>query len=163
MPVLLRNYSVSGAPDAGAYRLSVKQEMNGKGSTFLSMQVKSGDVLEVSAPRGSFTLQPGEVPVVLLSAGIGATPVLAMLHDLAASRSPREVWWLYGARNAAEHPFAREARDLAAPHPRARSFVAYSRPAPQDRLGEDYDAPGRLSAPIQNSVRRESRTLGRIV
>ena len=147
-PVLLRNYSMSSAPDAGTYRVSVKQEVNGKGSTFLSTQVKSGDVLEVSAPRGSFTLQPGEGPVVLLSAGIGATPVLAMLHDLAASRSPREVSWLYGARNAAEHPFAREARDLAAALPRVRSFVAYSRPAPQDRLGEDYDAPGRLSLKV---------------
>ena len=148
MPVLLRNYSMSGAPDAGTYRVSVKQQVNGRGSTFLSTRVKRGDVLEVSAPRGSFTLQPGEGPVVLLSAGIGATPVLAMLHDLAASRSPRDVWWLYGARNAAEHPFAREARDLAAALPRVRSFVAYSRPAPQDRLGKDYDVPGRLSLKV---------------
>ena len=117
MPPLLRNYSISGAPDAGTYRVSVKQEVNGKGSTFLDTQVKSGDLLEVSAPRGSFTLQPGDGPVVLLSAGIGATPVLAMLHALAASRSPREVWWLYGAQNAAEHPFAREVRDLVAVAP----------------------------------------------
>jgi ferredoxin-NADP reductase/MOSC domain-containing protein YiiM/ferredoxin len=144
-PALLRNYSISGAPDAGAYRVSVKLEVNGKGSSFLHTRVKSGDVLDVSAPRGGFTLQPGEGPVVLLSAGIGVTPVLAMLHALAAGRSPREVWWLYGARNAAEHPFAREVRDLAAALPRARSFVAYSRPAPGDRLGEHYDAPGRLS------------------
>jgi ferredoxin-NADP reductase/MOSC domain-containing protein YiiM len=148
MPPLLRNYSISGASDAGTYRVSVKQEANGKGSTFLNTQIKSGDVLEVSAPRGSFTLQPGEGPVVLLSAGIGATPVLAMLHALAASRSTREVWWLYGTRDAAEHPFAREARDLAASLPNVRSFVAYSKPAPGDRLGDDYDAPGRLSLEV---------------
>jgi ferredoxin-NADP reductase/MOSC domain-containing protein YiiM len=147
-PALLRNYSISGAPDAGTYRVSVKQEVNGKGSSFLHTQVESGDVLEVSAPRGSFTLQSGEGPVVLLSAGIGATPVLAMLHALAASRSPREVWWLYGARNAADHPFAREARDLAAALPRVRSFITYSKPAPGDRLGDDYDAPGRLSLEV---------------
>jgi ferredoxin-NADP reductase len=153
MPAFLRNYSMSGAPDAGAYRVSVKQEVNGKGSTFLSTRVKSGDVLEVSAPRGSFILQPGEGPVVLMSAGIGATPVLAMLHDLAASRSQREVWWLYGARNAAEHPFAREARDLAAALPRVRTFVVYSRPAPQDRLGKDYDALGRLSLKVLQELR----------
>jgi ferredoxin-NADP reductase len=153
MPAFLRNYSMSGAPDAGNYRVSVKQEVNGKGSTFLSTRVKSGDVLEVSAPRGSFTLQPGEGPVVLMRAGIGATPVLAMLHDLAASRSQREVWWLYGARNAAEHPFAREARDLAAALPRVRTFVVYSRPAPQDRLGKDYDAPGRLSLKLLQELR----------
>jgi len=148
MPVLLRNYSMSGAPDAGIYRVTVKQEVNGKGSAHLHTQVKRGDVLEVSAPRGSFTLQPGEGPVVLLSAGIGATPLLAMLHALAASRSPREVWWLYGAREASEHPFAREVRELAAALPRVRVFVAYSRAVPGDRLGEDYDAPGRLSLAV---------------
>jgi ferredoxin-NADP reductase/MOSC domain-containing protein YiiM/ferredoxin len=148
MPSLLRNYSISSGPDAGTYRISVKQESNGKGSTFLDTQVKTGDALEVSAPRGSFTLQPGEGPVVLLSAGIGATPVLAMLYALAASRSAREVWWLYGAQNAAEHPFAREARDLVASLPRARSFIAYSNPAAGDRLGNDYDAPGRLSLEV---------------
>jgi ferredoxin-NADP reductase len=148
MPVLLRNYSISGAPDAGTYRVSIKHEVNGKGSTFLHTEVKSGDVLQVSAPRGSFTLRPGEEPVVLLSAGIGATPVLAMLHALAARRSPRQVWWLYGTRNSAEHPFAREARDLAAALPRVRSFVGYSRPSPGDRLGEQYDAPGRLSLAV---------------
>ena len=145
MPALLRNYSMSGASDAGAYRISVKQEGNGKGSTFLHTHVKTGDVLEVSAPRGNFTLKPGQGPVVLLSAGIGATPVLAMLHALSASRSTRAVWWLYGARNAAEHPFAREARALIAALPNVRSFLAYSKPAPGDRLGVDYDAPGRLS------------------
>jgi ferredoxin-NADP reductase len=158
MPILLRNYSMSGAPNAGTYRVSVKQEVNGKGSTFLHTQVKSGDVLEVSAPRGTFTLQPGEGPVVLLSAGIGATPVLAMLHALAASRSPREVWWLYGARNAAEHPFAREVRDLAAALPHVRSFIAYSKPAQGDRLGVDYDVPGHLSLEVlqQLGVPREA-------
>jgi ferredoxin-NADP reductase/MOSC domain-containing protein YiiM/ferredoxin len=148
MPPLLRNYSISGAPDVGTYRISVKQEVHGEGSTFLHAQLKSGDVLEVSAPRGNFTLQGGEGPVVLLSAGIGATPVLAMLHALAASRSAREVWWLYGARNAAEHPFAREARDLAAALTHSRSFIAYSKPAPGDRLGDDYDASGRLSLEV---------------
>ena len=147
-PSLLRNYSISSAPESGTYRISVKQEAKGKGSTFLDTQVKKGDLLEVAAPRGSFTLQPGEGPVVLLSAGIGATPVLAMLHALAASRSAREVWWLYGAQSAAEHPFAREARELMASVPRARSFVAYSNPAPGDRLGDDYDAPGRLSLDV---------------
>jgi ferredoxin-NADP reductase/ferredoxin len=148
MPGFMRNYSISSAPDAGTYRISVKQEANGKGSTFLDTQVKSGDLLEVSAPRGSFTLQPGEGPVVLLSAGIGATPVLAMLHALAASRSTREAWWLHGAQNAAEHSFAHEVRDLVASLPRARSFVAYSNPAAGDRLGGDYDAPGRLSLDV---------------
>jgi ferredoxin-NADP reductase len=158
LPPILRNYSISGAPDTGTYRISVKQEVPGQGSTFLHAQLKVGDVLDVSAPRGSFTLQQGEGPVVLLSAGIGATPVLAMLHALAASRSGREVWWLYGARTAADHPFAREARDLAAALAHGRTFIAYSKPAPSDRLGDDYDVPGRLSLDVlrQLGVPREA-------
>ena len=145
MPPVLRNYSMSGAPAAGSYRVSVKREADGKGSTFLHTRIHPGDVLEVSAPRGSFILQPGDEPVVLMSAGIGATPVMAMLHALAASRSPREVWWLHGARDASLHPFAREARDLVAALPRGRMFVAYSNPGPDDRMGRDYDAVGRLT------------------
>ncbi|MBV9238888.1 MAG: MOSC domain-containing protein [Xanthobacteraceae bacterium] len=158
IPALLRNYSISGAPDTGTYRISVKQEVHGQGSTFLHAQLKVGDVLDVSAPRGSFTLQQGEGPVVLLSAGIGATPVLAMLHALAASRSVREVWWLYGARTAAEHPFAHEARNLAAALAHCRSVIAYSKPGPGDRLGDDYDVAGRLSLDMlrQLGVPREA-------
>jgi len=96
----------------------------------------------VSAPRGTFTLRAGDGPVVLLSAGVGATPVLAMLHALAAEGSPREIWWLYGARTGAEHPFAEESRALVRALPHAHAVVRYSRPGPGDRLGADFDAAG---------------------
>ena len=59
----------------------------------------------MTAPRGNFTLRAGDGPVAFLSAGIGVTPVLAMLHALAAAKSPRQVWWLHGVRNRGEHPF----------------------------------------------------------
>ena len=111
-PVLLRNYSLSDLPSADHYRVSIKLEPNGAASTYLHHQVKVGDLLDVAAPRGNFTLQPGDKPVVLLSAGVGATPVLAMLHSLGAEISPREVWWLFGARNGEDHPFAEESRNL---------------------------------------------------
>lgn len=146
LPPILRNYSMSGTPGAGAYRVSVKHEMNGEASTFLHHHVNVGDSLDISAPRGSFTLQPGVGPVVLLSAGIGATPVLAMLHALVSAISPREVWWLYGARNGVEHPFAQETRGLLRALPHSRGYIAYSRPNPEDRLGEDYDDRGHLNA-----------------
>lgn len=147
-PPILRNYSMSGAPDAGVYRVSVKHETNGAASTFLHSHVAVGDTLDASAPRGSFTLEPGAEPVVLLSAGIGATPVLAMLHALASTAASREVWWLYGARNGKEHPFAQEARGLVKALAHCRSYVAYTRHNPTDRLGEDYDGDGRLSVPL---------------
>jgi ferredoxin-NADP reductase len=141
---LLRNYSLSGPQNADCYRVSIKREANGAASTYVHTQVQLDDVLEVSAPRGSFTLLPGDGPVVLLSAGVGATPVLAMLHRLAAESSQREVWWLYGARNSDDHPFERESRDLLRSLTHGRSHIRYSRPLAADRLGTDFDAPGHL-------------------
>ena len=145
LPPILRTYSMSGAPGANAYRVSIKHDTNGVASTFLRDHIAVGDCLDVSAPRGTFTLRPGDGPVVLLSAGIGATPMLAMLHALVSAASPREVWWLYGTRNRNDHPFVRESRGLLKTLGRSRSYVVYSRPSPEDRLGEDYDGPGHLS------------------
>jgi ferredoxin-NADP reductase len=87
-------------------------------------------VVDASAARGAFTLRPGDTPVVLLSAGIGATPVLAMLHALAAEASPREVWWIHGARDRREHAFAAETRTLLKALARGHSHVRYSSPRP---------------------------------
>src|SRR5439155_20604688 len=86
-PPVLRSYSLSDLPGADHFRISVKGESNGLGSSFLCNRARAGDLLDVSAPRGSFTLRPSDTPVVLLSAGVGATPVLSMLHALAAERS----------------------------------------------------------------------------
>jgi ferredoxin-NADP reductase len=68
--------------------------------------------------------------VVLLGAGVGATPVLAMLHALNSENSPRAVWWQFGARNRDDHPFAEESRKLIEALPGARSYIRYSRPGP---------------------------------
>jgi ferredoxin-NADP reductase len=81
-------------------------EAGGAASAYLHERVGVDDVLDVSAPRGAFTLEPGNRPAVLLSGGVGATPVLAMLHTPAAEHSRREVWWLFAARTRDEHPFA---------------------------------------------------------
>jgi ferredoxin-NADP reductase/MOSC domain-containing protein YiiM len=145
---ILRSYSMSGTESAGTYRISVKRA-DGAGSQYLDDHVQAGAVLQVSAPRGSFTLAPGDRPVVFLSAGIGATPVLAMLHSLAADEgnSTREIWWCYGARNGKEHPFAEEVRGLLGRLPNSHSFVAYSKPGDGDQPGKDFDASGHLSLP----------------
>ena len=145
---LLRSYSLSGAPDAGSYRISVKREAHGVGSQFIHTRVRPGDLLEAAAPRGTFVLQPGDRPVLLVSAGVGATPVLAMLHALAAGASNRDVWWLHGARNRAEEPFAEESRSLLAALARGHRYVCYSRPAPGEVPGRDYQTAGRLSASV---------------
>jgi len=147
-PPLIRNYSLSGQPGAPLYRISVKREPGGAGSGYIHTRVQVGDRIECAAPRGTFILDSGAAPVVLLSAGIGATPMLAMLHALAGAHSTRPVWWLHGARNAAEHSFALESRALLAQLTNARSHVCYSRPAAGDQLGRDYTSVGRLSADL---------------
>ena len=150
---LLRSYSLSGPLSTERYRISVKIESNGAAGTYLQEHVRLGDVLDVSSPRGSFILQGGEWPVVLLSAGIGATPVLAMLHALAAVRSTREILWLHAARDRQHHPFAAEVRRLMLALTHCRSFVCYSRPDSRDKMGEDFDGSGHLSPAVFNEVR----------
>ena len=143
-PALMRSYSLSGEPGAPYYRVSIKREAHGAGGAYIQEILQAGDIIPTSAARGSFTLHPGDTPVVLLSAGIGVTPVLAMLHALADEASPRDVWWLYGTRNGREHPFAEEARRLLTALPRRHSHIRYSAPDAEDRLTIDFDASGRL-------------------
>ncbi len=145
---LLRSYSLSGAPGASSYRISVKREPHGAGSRFMHTRVRAGDLLEVAAPRGTFTLQPGEAPVLLISAGVGATPVLAMLHALAATGSGRDIWWLHGARSRSEEPFAAESRSLLAALTSGHRHICYSRPGSGDVKGRDYQTSGRLSPAV---------------
>ncbi len=134
-PVPVRNYSLSSAPDVGTYRISVKQEPHGIASGYLNRDLRPGMILDVAAPRGDFVLDDGTGPVLLISAGIGVTPVLSMLHQLAASRSEREICWLYGARGPDEHPFAAEAHALLASLPRASEHVFYSAAISSERRG----------------------------
>jgi ferredoxin-NADP reductase/MOSC domain-containing protein YiiM len=147
-PPLLRSYSLSGPPGAPAYRVSVKREPHGAGSQFIHSRVRTGDVLEAAAPRGTFTLRPGAEPVLLISAGVGATPVLAMLHALAAAKSGRDIWWLHGARNRAEEPFAAESRSLLTTLASGHRHICYSHPGPDDVQGRDYQITGRLSPAV---------------
>jgi ferredoxin-NADP reductase len=147
-PVLMRSYSLSGAPSAEHYRVSVKRESHGAAGAYVADKLQAGDVVDTSAARGSFTLRPGDTPVVLLSAGIGVTPVLAMLHALAAEASTREIWWLFGTRNRREHPFAEETRSLLEALAHGHSHIRYSAPDPEDRPGVDFDAPGRLNMQV---------------
>lgn len=144
-PPLFRSYSLSGPLSTDHYRIGVKIEPNGAAGTWLLEHVRVGDALDVSSPRGSFILQSGERPVVLLSAGIGVTPVLAMLHALSEHHSSREVLWMHAARDGQHHPFAAEVHHLMLKLAHARSYVCYSRPGSHDKMGKDFDAAGHLS------------------
>jgi ferredoxin-NADP reductase/MOSC domain-containing protein YiiM/ferredoxin len=145
---LLRNYSLSGPPGADYYRISVKREAEGAASGYLCTRLSVGDQLDVAAPRGTFILDGSDAPVLLVSAGIGATPVLAMLQALVQQRSDRAVWWLHGARNGDEHSFATEVQGLLSSLGNERSYVYYSRPGPNDVKGQDYDGTGHLTGTV---------------
>ena len=125
-PAPLRSYSLSGDPGAGHYRISVKREDHGVVSRWLHAHIRAGSVVEAAAPRGEFYLAEDSSPVVLLSAGIGATPVLAMAHALAAAHSRRQIWWLHTTRNAESHAFAAEVRTLIESLPDAQQHVFYT-------------------------------------
>ena len=145
---MLRNYSLSGPPDAGYYRIAVKREPKGAASGYLHTRLAVGDELDVAAPRGTFILDTSHAPVLLISAGIGATPVLAMLEALAGEHADREIWWLHGARSRRDHAFAAESRALLASLPNVSVHVCFSRPGPDDVAGRDFDSAGRLTASL---------------
>ena len=149
---LLRSYSLSGPPGANAYRVSVKREPHGAGSQFIHARLRAGDLVETAAPRGTFLLGSGTAPVLLISAGVGATPVLAMLHALAAARSGRDIWWLHGARSRVEEPFAAESRSLVESLPHGHRHICFSRPDPGDVEGRDYQTAGRLSPAVLSTL-----------
>ncbi|WP_328615357.1 MOSC and FAD-binding oxidoreductase domain-containing protein [Amycolatopsis sp. NBC_00355] len=129
-PAPVRSYSLSAMPSDSEYRISVKRETPGAVSGFLHTRLAAGAILPVAAPRGDFVLADDDSPVLLISAGIGVTPVLAMLHALAAAGSTRDIRWLHTTHSAAEHAFAGEARKLLAGLPHAREYVRYTADTP---------------------------------
>jgi ferredoxin-NADP reductase/MOSC domain-containing protein YiiM len=152
-PPPVRSYSLSSAPRGQPYRISVKHAPKGVVSGYLTTKLTAGSDLEAAAPRGDFVLdEDDDSPVLLLSAGIGVTPVMAMLHQLAATHSQREVWWLHGARGPHEHPLAKEARLLLHSLPHVCEHVFYSSATPAERF--------RMQAAIGHLDKRSLTALG---
>ncbi len=148
-----RTYSLSNGPGLGLYRISVKREPHGLVSRFLHDQLAPGGVINSRTPAGDFVLPPGDRPIVLISAGIGVTPMQSMLHELTARESDRPVVFIHGARHGGQHAFAEEVRMIARKHTNVRTLVAYSQPRASDVMGEHFDIEGRLnSATIDAAV-----------
>ncbi len=137
---------MSGPPGAGTYRVSVKRS-TGVGSRYFHDSIRAGDLLQVSAPRGSFTLASRRQSPLSCSVRVSGRRRFSrcFIRLRHATDSSREVWWCYGARNGREHPFAAEARALLKGLPHSHAFVAYSKPEDADRYGQDYDASGHLN------------------
>ncbi len=143
-----RTYSLSGAPDNDRYRISVKREPRGAASRQLHDRLEPGAIMDARKPAGEFLLPCSGCPIVLVSAGVGVTPMVSMLNALAVEDNERPVWFVHGARDGDHHPLADEVRRLAAMRPGIHVHVAYSRPRPSDTAGFDYDSEGRADGAL---------------
>jgi hypothetical protein len=143
-----RTYSLSSAPGVDRYRISVKREVKGLASRHLHDNVEPGAFIETRPPAGDFMMTCNICPLVLVSAGVGVTPMMSILHAVAAESSDRRVWFVHGARDGRHHPLADEVRGLVANRPNIDLHVAYSRPSPEDEIGSDYDSEGRVNGAL---------------
>lgn len=141
-----RSYSLSAAPNGKTYRLTIKREDQGLVSRILHDALRPGDTFEARNPSGDFVLPCEECPLVLASAGVGLTPMIAMLEQVATETGQRPAWFIHGARNGATHAMRRGVDDIVDAHPHIRKQVFYSQPNADDRHGVDYDHRGRVSA-----------------
>jgi uncharacterized protein len=136
-----RTYSLSGSPAFEHYRISVKRINDGIASRRLHDAVVPGAVISARRPAGDFVIGCSSRPVVLLSAGVGITPMVSMLHALAVEAGERPVWFVHQAHDGRHHAFAREVRETAAKRTNIRVHVAYSRPLAGD---SGHDSEGRI-------------------
>lgn len=150
----VRNYTISNAPRPETFRISVRRELRpgsppGLVSNYVHDHVAVGDILEARAPRGAFVLDTQSPRVaVMLSAGVGITPMIAMLEEIAARalrhRERRRVFFVHGALDGATHAFKRRVREIAAALDDVEVHHCYERPRNEDRLGVDYHSEGRV-------------------
>ncbi len=153
-----RTYSLSERPNPDFYRLTIKREAApvdrpdlppGLSSSHFHDHVEPGTKLRVKAPRGKFHLDPkGEAPVVLLSAGVGLTPLISMLNAIVEAGAGRPTWFVHGARNGREHAMGAHVRRVADTNDNVRVHIRYSRPEPEDVEGRDYDSPGHVDTEL---------------
>lgn len=142
-----RTYSLSSAPNDERYRISVKRETHGLVSRHLHDNVEPGAIISSRRPAGDFVMTCNVCPLVLVSAGIGVTPMMSILHAVADS-GDRPVWFVHGARDGDHHPLRDEVRNLVADRPKIEVHTAYSRPGPVDELGTHYDSQGRVTGEL---------------
>jgi len=152
-----RTYTLSDAPGRSTYRISVKREGRGGLSDWLHDHCEVGAVVEAMAPRGGLMFaSPPNRAVALISAGIGVTPMMAILNDLmidsGRTRHHAPVYFIHGARDGAHHPFARPLRERSELHSNLGLHVRYSAPAETDVLGANYDAVGRIDLATLRAV-----------
>ncbi|XID74751.1 NO-inducible flavohemoprotein [Alkanindiges sp. WGS2144] len=146
-----RQYTLSDSPQPDYLRISVKREdakddkVGGWVSNTLHRDIQEGDEIEVSAPTGNFFLFDSNKKNVLISGGVGLTPMVAMLNHLVSLNMPQSVQFIHACRNSNVHAMKQHLKDLKAEHPQLSTLTAYEFPQETDVQGEDYDVAGRLN------------------
>ncbi|MBA2942824.1 NO-inducible flavohemoprotein [Paenibacillus sp. CGMCC 1.16610] len=155
----IRQYSLSDAPGKPYYRISVKRENlmaerpDGKVSMFLHNETKEDDVVLISAPAGDFTLNQQDTrPVVLISGGVGLTPMVSMLQTLAATNPERQVTFIHAAQNSQHHAFKGHVEELASLHPALSFYWCYDKPTTSDRAENSFHREGHVSLDWLKSI-----------
>lgn len=145
-PPLTRNYSISSGPADRSYRLTIKREPGGTASNWMHDQVDVGSVISATPPAGDFVLsgRPGR-PIVLLSGGVGLTPMVSMLEAIVAQWPGLQVDYVHGATSSATHAMDRHVRALARHHDGIKIHTFYSRPAANDAVGTTHDVTGLIT------------------
>lgn len=146
---ILRSYTISQGPNGHHYRLSVKREAHGRASRLLHDQLNRGDFVEVGSPAGHFFLDNGTQPIVMLSGGVGITPMIAMLDALIAAfhdgAPAREVYFIHATQNSASQAFKAKLTAFARQYDWLHLLIAFSAPLENDTLGDTHDIEARLS------------------
>ncbi|MBP3950822.1 NO-inducible flavohemoprotein [Bacillus suaedae] len=158
-----RQYSLSSEAGKPYFRISVKRENqsvpNGKISNYLHDHIDVGDEIELTAPAGDFTLDPTvESPLLLLSAGVGITPMIAMLKSVINHNPTRHITFLHATKNSETHAFHDELNDLISSAKHANLTVIYSAPTEKDQSNRLYDWNGYLREEILESLTIDSKT-----
>lgn len=142
-PPVKRNYSISAAPNGETYRISVKREPQGLASGWLHDEAKPGTILKVAAPAGEFFLAEHiERPIVLLSGGVGLTPMVAMLEALVGNGASVPVQYIHGTHDRETHAMRDHVRSVAALGNSVKIIDFHQTPLADEVLGRDYDAAG---------------------
>lgn len=153
----IRHYTLSDASGKNYYRISVKREEQGVVSNYLHNEVHADSVIEISAPAGEFVLNQKETPVVLISGGVGITPMISMLNTIVKEQPEREVVFIHGALNSSVHAMKQELQQLADKHSNIRSFVAYSSPTEKDKEEIAFDKEGFIDLEWLQSIASSSQ------
>ncbi|MEZ9539274.1 NO-inducible flavohemoprotein [Shewanella sp. 10N.286.51.B8] len=139
----IRQYSLSDAPNGSTYRISVKREQGGKVSNLLHEHYQVGDIIDVVAPAGDFVLNTAaETPVVLLSAGVGLTPMKSMLNQLLSQSHTANITWVHACEDGAQHSFKQAIQAKRDVNTNLESYVWYRNPLATDLPAEDFDFEG---------------------